>query len=511
MNVSPVQTALVPTEERLLAISMSRTGDLRDVPFALLLRAMAEHQRSGVLEISRGPLSKSIALENGIPVDCQSNLVHERLGRFMVANGKLSEPDFARCLSESLKDEVPLGQVLIRRKLVNASELYRLLQQNLAKKLLDGFSWHEGEYQFSNEMAEVESPLKVRVHQLILTGVMRFASQERIDLLVMTLLGEKLALHPAPPVDPLILRLNTAQRLVLDKLSVRPLEMSKLAEAARLELTDLSRLVYAYVTLGFVGPVRELKTVKKAPATASTGALPETISTLPPEELVALFLAHRRKDAFDLLELPETATPRDIELAYLNYARQLAPWAYSTEEGLRDKASDLFLAGARAFATLADRTQRENVLTRRRNETKKKTEQPETSFRIETDLLDPEVQFGKGQALTERGNYHDALQYLEFAADCDPQNGLYRSELAYCRYILRPSDAEDSLRRLSEAMRIDRTCGEAWYYSGQILKDLERWSEAEEMLQTAIRPMSPDRRPIEALKELTRVRKKKRR
>ena len=52
-------------------------------------------------------------------------------------------------------------------------------------------------------------------------------------------------------------------------------------------------------------------------------------------------------------------------------------------------------------------------------------------------------------------------------------------------------------------MRADPRCGLAWYYLGVIQGDGGRRAAAEESLRRAIKLMSPDRRPIEALKELT--------
>jgi tetratricopeptide (TPR) repeat protein len=101
------------------------------------------------------------------------------------------------------------------------------------------------------------------------------------------------------------------------------------------------------------------------------------------------------------------------------------------------------------------------------------------------------------------GNHKEALEQLEFAHDCDPQNGLYRAELAYCRYLREPDfAARKSLQELAEALRIDPNCGLAVYYTGKIHTDLGNADEAETFLRQSIKMMAPDRRPIQALKDL---------
>ncbi len=128
------------------------------------------------------------------------------------------------------------------------------------------------------------------------------------------------------------------------------------------------------------------------------------------------------------------------------------------------------------------------------------------TFRVETDLLDPEVQFRKGRALMAEGNYRDALEQLSYASDLDPQNGNYRAELAHCRYLFNPQTAGPlAISELEKALRIDPRSGLAHFYQGEILCAMGLIEEAQEAYRRAIKPMSPDRRPIDALRNLPRV------
>ncbi len=97
---------------------------------------------------------------------------------------------------------------------------------------------------------------------------------------------------------------------------------------------------------------------------------------------------------------------------------------------------------------------------------------------------------------------------LEFAADCDPQNGNYAAETAWCRFLISASYASRSLRELVEALRRDPNCGLAELYAGEIHRHLGQTAEAEPHLRRALKLMSPDRRPIDALKALTGERKR---
>ncbi len=521
---------MIPTSEQLEEIARLREGSLPEVPFAPLLLAHALRQGSLVLEVRRRQVWKRILIENGVPVDCRSNLAHETLGRYMVHEGKLGEEDFTACLSRSAARGVPLGEVLIEHGLLSAVDLFRILQQNLAKKLLDLFTWSEGEFRWLDEAPATDSSLKVKVPQLILTGVTRFAPQEEVDMSIAPLVGKKLVLHPAPPFAVDELRLNRHQSQIAEALRPPGRRMGELAELTQLPVDEITRALYALSVLGMVTTAdalpRDLTATGSFPRPAapppplplaSTATLPMPVPPpVDPElerrrnEVMQAYLSYRRQDAFDLLGVAEEGTPAAFEGAFLDFSRRFAPWTFDAagQADIAEKARDLFLSGARAFAELTDVEQRNTLAFRRRTLREERAKRPATSFAIKTDLLDSESQYKKGKALMDAGKHREALVLLEFAADCDPQNGVYAAELAYCRFLLTSAHASRALKELNEALRRDPNCGLAAFYAGEIERQVGNTAEAEAYLRRAIKLMSPDRRPIEALKALSTERKR---
>src|SRR6185295_7407956 len=338
-----------------------------------------------VLEVRRRQVWKRILFENGVPVDCRSNLAHETLGRYMVLEGKLSEEDFTSCLSRSAARGVPFGVILGEDGLVTAAELFRILQQNLAKKLLDLFTWTDGEFRWLDESPAPESSLKVKVPQLILTGLTRFAPQEEVDLAVGPLVGKKLALHPAPPFPLDELRLNPRQSQLAEALRGGR-RLGELAELTGLPADELARLLYAFCTLGVAAPVDSLP----RDLLSDTGSVRRPVAVPPPaafstapvstagaaaagtpelerrrDEIMQAYLSYRRQDSFDLLGVPEDGTPTLFAERFLAFSRRFAPWDLDPPD-LAEKARDLFLAGARAYTELADSEQRGTLLFRRK-------------------------------------------------------------------------------------------------------------------------------------------------
>lgn len=493
-------------------------GDLSEIPFAVMLYALARSKRTTSLRIQRGPLQKEILFEDGVPVDCRSNLVHETLSRFMVSTGRLDETTAATLFNESVLRSVRFGDVLIEKKIIGAEDLIKILQQNLAHKLLDGFSWLDGNFLFTPMADKVDSPLKVNVPNLILIGVGRFATQEQIDSSTGPLIGTPLALNDAPAFPVEELKLSKAYSSLIEVLQTGPSRIDELAAKIGIQYEELTRLLYALTLIEIVVPADQVSSLNappaKAPPQRKAQTLPQGAAEVPTkaplvspqirEEIMELALNHRRKSAAELLEVEAGADNEIVGRRFIAFAEKYAPWQFDTQ--LSEKARDVFLAGVRAYTkliaagavTAGKPTQQKTVPAA--------SEKPTDQFRIKTELLDPVVQFEKGMKLVEGGSYRQAVVQLEFAADVDPQNLLYKTELAYCRYLVDPADARPALEGLRETLRIDPSYGLALYYSGEILRQNGLFDEAESFLKRALKPMAPDRRPVDALRQLTKDR-----
>ncbi len=493
-------------------------GDLRQVPYPVVLYAYAHEKRSGVLKLKRQQLEKQIIFEEGVPVDCRSNLATETLGRFLVAQNKLPADKLAQFLSESYSRQVPLGELLIEHGVLTPYELFRTLQQNLARKLLDGFGWHDGEFGLSLDVPQVGSPLKVRVPQLVITGVMKFARQAEIDASVGPLIGRTLGLHPDPGFSIDEIRLAPKHAAVLEALKKRA-RIDQIADATQLPFEDITRLLYALAILGAAVPAEQIpktappqqqpppppKPAPPQPAVAPAPRPAQSIDALR-NDVMRVYLDYRRKDPFDLFGLADDATPLQINAAYLAFAKRFAPWPFGEDDELRalaEKAEEMFLAAAKAYALLSDPDERRSLASQRRTKAQARQAAPQ-QFTIKTDLLDPDVQYRKGIELKEQGKLREALTQFEFASDCDSQSGIYRAEAAYCRYLMSPfiPTGRKSLEELQEAIRIEPECGLAYFYAGEIHRALGDRANAEKNLRAANKLMAPDRRPIEALKAL---------
>ena len=446
-----------------------RGGDLRDEPYRLLLLAIATGGRSGVLTLARGPLEKEIAFESGAAIDCQSNIATESLTRFLGRSPDTLPP----------------------------AELSRAIMQNLGRKLLEPFSWTQGTWQFSTETPGVEAAHRVRVPQLIVTGINKVEPFETIE----TALADAGALRVTIG-DASELRLSEEQQRTLGALR----DGATLGQFAGNE--DHQRFVYALLLLGIAAPVTERAVPffeldlapedKPAPAPEPPPRVVETPRApqfAPSGELLAAHSTYRQQDAFELLGIDPSAGAVEINRAFVRAAERFVPSKY--EESVRDKAQELLLAAARAYAELADPMRRQAAIDRRAGKpvaTPVATPQPATPQPATPPpppkrraIIDPEELYRQGRAAAAAGKLRDALGYYEMAADCDAQNGTYAAEVAYARFQLLGSPAATTVKALKNAIRIDPRCGVAYLYLGKIQEALGNQIEAQAYLDRASR------------------------
>ena len=515
---------MILNTDQLEVIAQMSKGDLGETPYPVLLHALAVHRRSVVLEIDRLKLKKQIILDQGMPVDCHSNLLHETLGRFMVSRGDITEEQCQLIRSKAVTGGQSFAEVLVAEATVPASELYKILQQNLAKKLLDGFTWSSGEFTIINDAPPVDSPLRVKTSQLIITGITKLVTDEDIEKAMELIVEKVLHVNPYPPYARRELRLTGEHLLLIDLLSGGKLARD-LVDETKKPREKILRLLYSLAAVGLIIPEDWLpkETVVATPDMDFMLPVPEPVESPSSalavveseafrDQIMDVYMRYRKQDAFELFGINEEASPEIIEQKYLEFSERFGPWKFwqSGFEDLAEKARELFIAGGRAFGDLSDPEKRNSLVAKRQNKLATRTlEFSRDQFLIKSDLLDSETQFEKGKELLERKKYKEALQQLQFAHDCDPQNPLYRAELAHCIYLNNPeTDGPKALQEINEALRIDPRCGLAAYYGGIVHSDMGNFIEAEAYLTNAVKLMDDEGLPVQALKALKGVKDK---
>jgi len=500
----------------------AKSGSLTETPLPLLLHSILVEQRSATLELQLRNLVKQLHFEAGVPVGCDSNLLHESFGKYLVDKHKLTEAQHHALLAESAATDKPLQSVLLQKKLLSSFELFKLLQANLAHTLLDAFRWGEAKWKL-RDLDEVATPIKMNTAQLVYLGAPQLPAeiltrhfaidQDRPLALLVDELSEELKV----PSKDLRLVQAIKKRASLGALLAQP-------NANRVELVAKVYALCVLELVDFEDVAASARPSYRASSSSSITRMPvESIpgpEPSPPtrpkaeddpallETLAAEFLSFRNKDAFELLGVTPETPSTGLAPAFLGKADALSPQRFVHPDA-RNRAESVLLAYARAYGALCDpdqhavhRTRRENALSAR-----KQTLEPHAAaeqFKIRTKLLDASAQFDEGKRRFESGQLQSAAEHFQYAADIEP-NGQTLAYLAITQFRLAPDFAgERSLTALAAACQRDPRCEEAWAFRADLALGLSRHAEAAEAYREAMRinPKHPRyRQALENLKK----------
>ena len=125
------------------------TGDLRQISPTRLIHRLASARANGLLVLEgRAGILKEIYLGAGHPQYVSSNVVSERLGDFLIAQGVVSATALERAVAVMPRFGGRLADTLVGLGLVSALDAYRLLTAQVTGKLIDVCSWTKGRHRW---------------------------------------------------------------------------------------------------------------------------------------------------------------------------------------------------------------------------------------------------------------------------------------------------------------------------------------------------------------------------
>ncbi|HYH97152.1 DUF4388 domain-containing protein [Hyalangium sp.] len=493
-----------------------REGTLAEVPLPLLLHSLAVEERTCTLELRVRQREKRITFEEGAPVACVSNLLHETLGKFLVEKGKLSEADYQKALSESIQTGQELGTLLVQRGLISPFDLYKQLQANLGMSLLDCFRWTDARYKL---IADVEPPgtsVRTNTAQLILTGV---ANMMPFDTVAthFTFTDDRRFVQVPGVEGP---KLSAKDARLFQALRARP-TFAELLERTSYDTETTLRRLYALCVVGvadFADAVDERAAsapppVAVAEAEPAVKAVPTGVPFSDEDEaarnaLMSAFMSHRSQDPFALLGVPEDVQALALRKAFLSMADTFNPLRFNTPD-LKEKAEVLLAAYARAFGVLQEpdlaalwRKRRAAAREKERGATGRPSTQEQ--FRIKTELLDGRTQFDQGKKRLEARNFAGAFEYFEYACDIEPRP-MHLAYRAWARYLMKPeSHGKLVLQELSDVLRQEPGLEEGWFFLGEVSRGEGQWSQAEDAYRKAFKLNPKNRRYVDLIQETSK-------
>ena len=214
-------------------------GSLESVFYPSLLIDIYLKKRSGVLSITSST-NLIIYFINGNPVFAEGGDIETAIGRILLSSGKIDEETYEKAVDIASKNKQKFGQILFEMGITSPHELNSFLEFQMQEKILKGFFYIKGRYEFKSgdEFADRIVLYQVDLSKVIYEGVKRYIDANGLE-----------EANPVIIIDPKLrgdingLGLKPKElrfvQLLKDRATVR-----EVLEGSRLERPEALKLLY---------------------------------------------------------------------------------------------------------------------------------------------------------------------------------------------------------------------------------------------------------------------------
>ncbi|MFQ5696674.1 MAG: response regulator [Myxococcota bacterium] len=442
----------------------------RTVP-EVLWEAMQEGY-SGALEFRRGRRLKVLILDKGRPTSIRSNLARECLGQRLAAHERIGAEDLEESVRRLKTDGKRQGEVLVDLGALTREELDAALADQAEEKLMQLFTWTEGEATRSPDVTELTQASSLEgwsARRTILRGVERMSSARA---------ERALAAFRERPLFREDVSLDESEAHV----SIYAALLDDLDGTATLKqlAVNHARPLLALALIGAV-PLRRAE----SEAEVSLASLEERLE------------ATRDQSYFEILGVSEDARTAEIRKSFLELAKRFHPDRIrSTDEHTLAVAADLFARMSEAHDTLCDAQQRRAYCEALRARSGG-GEGPAA-----TQVVAAEMQFQKGEALFRKRDYPGALEHFRQALDLYADEGEFHAYFGWTQMLVSPDDDEvraGAKASLEQAIRLAPQSATCFYFFGLQRRACGDTELAERMFRKVL---ELDPKHVEASREL---------
>ncbi len=481
-------------------------GSLTDTPLAEVFAALMRKRYEGSLLLARGRERKRVVWQGGAPVLVDSNAPDERLVARLRQTGRISPDDAERVASRLRERGGREESALLALELVTPDEIVDWLKRLLRERMIDLFSWAEGDYALDpgaragDQAAALRSdPLPLLQEGLAVHRAparIRGALAKHLDRFVLSTASAASAaerLHDDPELAAFLQQLDGSRRLselieamhspvalagvwVLDALgALRYRHSAPVLQGSREVTRDQIEIV--------MGDGEE-HAAAPASGPAQTAAAPRADRDCDSDalraEILAIHEALDERSYYELLGVAPDVSTAEIKSAYLRAAKRYHPDALARLGllELRGQARAIFSRIARAQGVLGDPQRRRDY---------------DDSLSGEGENLDAarivqaEMLYRKGEILLRSGNFAGALEFLVPASEQVPDDPAYALALGWALFKKSPADLEAARAACERAVKLDDHVALAHYRLGLVLQALGEGDAAASALAEARR------------------------
>ena len=406
---------------------------LTETPFPQLLHNLYTLQATGLLHLQRETVKKVVYLRDGYPIFIRSNLLRECLGQMLVTEGEISSETCEEALQKARQDNRMLGTVLMELGLLTPHQLHEALHRQVRRKLLEIFSWPEGNYRFIQARCFKKGVTAIDLcpATLILEGIRRHHSEAQIQALLQPHRDRFLVRSENPhfryqgmelsPRDTRLFEQCRGEMTLEQILNLHPL-------TRRETESMLAALLVSEMVESRNEPVEATESIEESEPFES----PESRQLR--EDFLKDYQRMMTQDYFALLAVERQTSGEEVRKAYFRMVKKHHPDRYFSEflsPDLRQKVNALFQRIGEAYSVLANPARREQYLAGLDENAREKG--PDVEH-----ILQAETAFQKGTVLLRMKSYAEAASTLAWAVKLSPEEPEYLTHYAWALFKAAP-------------------------------------------------------------------------
>jgi curved DNA-binding protein CbpA len=150
-------------------------GSLKRVRLAEIFHILQKSLKTGILIVKYALITKKVFIYNGDVIFAASNVKDERLGEFLVDEGRITPEEHLKADEIFREKKGRLGKILVELGYLTPQEVLKSVQRQVEEILLSLFSFVDGEYEFQEGSLPSDELIKLRIStaNIIYRGIKR--------------------------------------------------------------------------------------------------------------------------------------------------------------------------------------------------------------------------------------------------------------------------------------------------------------------------------------------------
>lgn len=471
-------------------------GTLGKIPIPLVLHRLYQQKLSGLLHVQKKAAKKVIYIKNGYPVFVRSNILGECLGRMLVKNDTITQVDCDQSIDNSKTSGRLQGTVLIEMGLLTPQDLHEALKRQVTEKLLNVFSWTEGQFRFvpQSDFKKNVTSIELSPATLILDGITRYWNKTQTEEYLRPHLKDYLKQAENPLYRFQDMGLSRRGEEVFAE-CLGDITLEAILERHPLSRREVQQLLAALLVSGMVTPQTTAGRIDDETRARRKAERP--IDSELRKKIIEDYKRIMSADFFTALDVEHKCDSSSVRRAYYKLAKQYHPDRFlgrGLSNDMEHKVNEIFGHITQAYTILSDPTTRSEY----RDELE---HGPRTKVDI-NQVIEAETAFQQGRALLKVRQYKGAAAKLKISIEFSPEEPEYLTSYAWAVFKSAPESVgyqNQALEILLASRELNPGIEMTHLYLGHVYHALDKERQAEKSFEMAVQA-NPE--CTEALREL---------